>query len=157
MPRIYVPQTSTRPRRAQQAEALLGTRARRSGTLVPQMSCKPLLAAASRMVETAGQVDGGSRQIGDTTASTALIMPAGQSGTALDVLIRTADRGSAARHGHSAFPPPTSRTKMWACLCSAPSPPSTSSSLCFNVRASSLRPQRPDGTKARGNRQPLTA
>lgn len=54
------------------------------------MSCSPLLAAASPWVETAGQVDGGSRQIGDTTASTALIMLASQSGTALDVLIRTA-------------------------------------------------------------------
>lgn len=53
------------------------------------MPCKPLLAAASPRAETAGQVDGASRQIGDTTASTALIMLARQSGTALDALIRT--------------------------------------------------------------------
>lgn len=131
--------------------SITGYRGRRSGTLLLQMSCRPLLAGASPRVETTGQVDGGSRQIGDTTASTALIMLARQSGTALDVLIRTTTEGP------PAFPRATPRPKMRACRCSALGPSSTSSSPSSHVRPSSLRLQRPDGIDKRENRLPPTA
>lgn len=67
------------------------------------------------------------------------------------------DRGSAVGPGQPAFPSPTSLTKMWACLCSALGPSSTSSSPSSHVRPSSLRLQRPDAISERENRLPPTA
>lgn len=62
------------------------------------------------------------------------------------------DRGLAAHRGQSAFSPPTSRTKMWACLYSASSPSPTSFSPSYNVRPPSPGLQRPDGIRQRENR-----
>lgn len=131
-----------------------GQTVRNSAT--PECPAKPLLAAASPRAETAGQVDGASRQIGDTTASAALIMLARQSGTALDVLIRITTEDPPLGPGQSAFPSPTTLTEMWACRCSALGPSSTSSSPSSHVRSSSLRLQRPDATSERENRPPPT-